>query len=32
MVFADSIASELATVSGDSTSGYTAVFRVGIAV
>ena len=31
-IFADSLASELATVSGDPTSGYTATFRVGIAV
>ena len=31
-IFADSLASELATVSGDPTSGLTATFRVGIAV
>ena len=31
-IFADSIASELATVTGDPTSGYTATFKVGIAV
>lgn len=31
-IFADSLASELATVSGDPTSGYTATFRIGVAV
>ena len=31
-VFADSIASELATVTGDPATGYTAAFRIGIAV
>lgn len=31
-IFADSIASELATVSGDTTNGYTATFAIGIAV
>jgi protocatechuate 3,4-dioxygenase beta subunit len=31
-VFADSLASELASVTGNGTSGYTATFRVGIAV
>ena len=31
-IFADSLASELATVTGDSTSGYTATFKVGISV
>jgi protocatechuate 3,4-dioxygenase beta subunit len=30
-IFADSLASELATVSGDPASGYTATFKVGIA-
>ena len=30
MVFADSLAAELATVAGNPTSGYTATFRVGI--
>jgi hypothetical protein len=30
-IFADSINSELATVSGDPASGLTATFRVGIA-
>jgi len=32
MVFADSIASELATVAGDPANGYTATFRIGISV
>ena len=32
MVFADSLSSELATVSGSPTSGYSATFTVGIAV
>jgi protocatechuate 3,4-dioxygenase beta subunit len=31
-VFADSVASELATVSGDSATGLTATFRVGVAI
>jgi protocatechuate 3,4-dioxygenase beta subunit len=31
-VFADSIASELATVAGDPANGYTATFRIGISV
>ena len=31
-VFADSIASELATVAGDPANGYTATFRVGVSV
>jgi protocatechuate 3,4-dioxygenase beta subunit len=31
-IFADSLASELATVTGDPTSGYTATFRVAISV
>lgn len=31
-VFADSIASELATISGDPASGYAATFRIGISV
>jgi protocatechuate 3,4-dioxygenase beta subunit len=31
-IFADSLASELATVTGDPTSGYTATFKVGISV
>ena len=31
-IFADSLASELAAVTGDPTSGYTATFRIGIAV
>lgn len=31
-IFADSLASELATVTGDPTNGYTATFTVGIAV
>lgn len=31
-IFADSLTSELATVSGDPTSGYVATFRVGISV
>jgi len=30
-IFADSLASELATVSGDATNGYTATFTIGIA-
>jgi protocatechuate 3,4-dioxygenase beta subunit len=30
-IFADSLDSELATVTGDATSGYTATFRIGIA-
>ena len=30
-IFADSLASELATVTGDSSSGMTATFRIGIA-
>ena len=30
--FTDSLASELAAVSGDPTTGYTATFRLGIAV
>jgi protocatechuate 3,4-dioxygenase beta subunit len=32
MVFSDSLASELATVSGNTTSGYTALFTVGISI
>jgi hypothetical protein len=32
MVFADSVDSELATLTGDTTSGYTATFRVGVSV
>ena len=32
MVFADSVSSELATLTGDTTSGYTAAFTVGVAV
>ena len=32
MVFADSLASEMATVSGDTTNGYTATFTVGVSV
>jgi hypothetical protein len=32
MVFADSISSELATVTGDPNTGYTATFTVGVAV
>jgi protocatechuate 3,4-dioxygenase beta subunit len=31
-VFADSIASELATIAGDPANGYTATFRIGISV
>jgi hypothetical protein len=31
-VFADSLASELATVTGNTTNGYTATFAVGVAV
>jgi protocatechuate 3,4-dioxygenase beta subunit len=31
-IFANSLASELATVTGDSTSGYTATFTIGVAV
>ena len=31
-IFADSLSSELATVTGDPTNGYTATFRVGISV
>ena len=31
-IFADSLSSETATVSGSATSGYTATFRVGISV
>jgi protocatechuate 3,4-dioxygenase beta subunit len=32
MVFSDSVSSELATVSGDPTSGYTATFTVGVSI
>jgi hypothetical protein len=31
-IFADSLASELATVTGDPTTGYTATFRVAVSV
>lgn len=31
-IFADSLSSELATVTGDATNGYTATFTVAIAV
>jgi protocatechuate 3,4-dioxygenase beta subunit len=31
-IFADSLASEMATVTGDPTSGYIATFRIGVAV
>lgn len=31
-IFADSLSSELATVTGDPTGGYAATFRIGIAV
>ena len=31
MVFADGVQNELATVSGSTTSGYTATLRIGIA-
>jgi hypothetical protein len=30
-IFADSLASELASVSGDPSSGYTATFRIAVA-
>jgi len=31
-IFSDSLSQEMATVSGSTTSGYTATFQVGIAI